>query len=73
MVSITTCLLPLAHTKLPSGKIIHISITNVHTIDITGISDPWWIFTIGSLFWNIKFQYELKISEILQVIPLSYT
>ncbi|KAF2010226.1 hypothetical protein BU24DRAFT_428235 [Aaosphaeria arxii CBS 175.79] len=31
--------------------------------------DPWWIFTIGNLFWNIKFQYELGFMEIVQASP----
>ncbi|KAH7086501.1 hypothetical protein FB567DRAFT_444305 [Paraphoma chrysanthemicola] len=31
--------------------------------------DPWWIFTIANLFWNIKFQYELKFSEIIKISP----
>lgn len=33
------------------------------------ISDPWWIFTIINLFWNIKFRYELGFVEIVQVSP----
>lgn len=32
-------------------------------------SDPWWIFTIVNLFWNIKFRYELGFVEIVQVSP----
>jgi hypothetical protein len=32
-------------------------------------SDPWWIFTIINLFWNIKFRYELGFIEIVQVSP----
>ncbi|OAL45415.1 hypothetical protein IQ07DRAFT_591724 [Pyrenochaeta sp. DS3sAY3a] len=31
--------------------------------------DPWWIFTIANLFWNIKFRYELGLSEIVRVSP----
>ncbi|KAK4151364.1 hypothetical protein C8A00DRAFT_45408 [Chaetomidium leptoderma] len=31
--------------------------------------DPWWIFTILNLFWNIKFRYELGFIEIVQVSP----
>jgi len=31
--------------------------------------DPWWIFTIINLFWNIKFGYELGFVEIVQVSP----
>lgn len=31
--------------------------------------DPWWIFTIANLFWNIKFRYELGFVEIVQVSP----
>lgn len=33
------------------------------------ISDPWWIFTIANLFWNIKFRYELGFAEIVRVSP----
>lgn len=32
-------------------------------------SDPWWIFTIVNLFWNIKFRYELGLLEIVKVSP----
>lgn len=32
-------------------------------------SDPWWIFTIINLFWNIKFRYELGFLEIVHVSP----
>ncbi|KAK0387615.1 hypothetical protein NLU13_3861 [Sarocladium strictum] len=32
-------------------------------------SDPWWIFTIVNLFWNIKFRYDLRFIEIIQVSP----
>ncbi|KAK3308397.1 uncharacterized protein B0T15DRAFT_107128 [Chaetomium strumarium] len=31
--------------------------------------DPWWIFTILNLFWNIHFRYELGFLEIVQVSP----
>ncbi|RYP40992.1 hypothetical protein DL767_001308 [Monosporascus sp. MG133] len=31
--------------------------------------DPWWIFTIVNLFWNIKFRYELGFVEIVQASP----
>ncbi|KAK3899965.1 hypothetical protein C8A05DRAFT_17669 [Staphylotrichum tortipilum] len=31
--------------------------------------DPWWIFTIINLFYNIKFRYELGFVEIVQVSP----
>ncbi|KAH6847504.1 hypothetical protein B0I37DRAFT_375212 [Chaetomium sp. MPI-CAGE-AT-0009] len=31
--------------------------------------DPWWIFTILNLFWNIKFRYELGVIEIVRVSP----
>ncbi|RYP04634.1 hypothetical protein DL764_004325 [Monosporascus ibericus] len=31
--------------------------------------DPWWIFTIVNLFWNIKFRYELGFIEIVKVSP----
>ncbi|KAL2131849.1 hypothetical protein VTI74DRAFT_4537 [Chaetomium olivicolor] len=31
--------------------------------------DPWWIFTIINLFWNIRFRYELGFVEIVQVSP----
>ena len=32
-------------------------------------SDPWWIFTVCSLFWNIKSRYEFSIFEIVKVSP----
>src|SRR5690606_35043416 len=32
-------------------------------------SDPWWIFTIINLFWNIKFRYELGLVDIIKVSP----
>lgn len=32
-------------------------------------SDPWWIFTVVNLFWNIKFRYELGFVEIVRVSP----
>jgi hypothetical protein len=31
--------------------------------------DPWWIFTIVNLFWNIMFRYELGFIEIVRVCP----
>ncbi|KAK3986025.1 hypothetical protein QBC44DRAFT_297936 [Cladorrhinum sp. PSN332] len=31
--------------------------------------DPWWIFTIVNLFWNIMFRYELGFIEIVRVSP----
>lgn len=31
--------------------------------------DPWWIFTIVNLFWNIKFRYDLGFVEIVRVSP----
>ncbi|KAM5346122.1 hypothetical protein ACJ41O_009127 [Fusarium nematophilum] len=31
--------------------------------------DPWWIFTIANLFWNIKFRYSLTLSQILRISP----
>ncbi|KAI1369041.1 hypothetical protein F5Y08DRAFT_325462 [Xylaria arbuscula] len=31
--------------------------------------DPWWIFTIVNLFWNIKFRYELGFVEIVKTSP----
>ncbi|KAG9256371.1 uncharacterized protein F5Z01DRAFT_735044 [Emericellopsis atlantica] len=31
--------------------------------------DPWWIFTIINLFWNIKFRYELSFVDIMKVSP----
>ncbi|KAK4118348.1 hypothetical protein N657DRAFT_651379 [Parathielavia appendiculata] len=31
--------------------------------------DPWWIFTIINLFWNIRFRYDLGFIEIVQVSP----
>ena len=32
-------------------------------------SDPWWIFTTCSLFYNIKTRYELTFSEIFRISP----
>jgi hypothetical protein len=32
-------------------------------------SDPWWIFTIVNLFWNIKFRYDLGFVEIVKTSP----
>lgn len=37
--------------------------------DVTASRDPWWIFTIVNLFWNIKFRYELGFLEIVKVSP----
>jgi hypothetical protein len=31
--------------------------------------DPWWIFTVLSLFWNIKTRYEFGYIELLRVSP----
>ncbi|KAH6707455.1 hypothetical protein EV126DRAFT_411716 [Verticillium dahliae] len=31
--------------------------------------DPWWIFTIVNLFWNIKFRYELDFATVVRVSP----
>ena len=31
--------------------------------------DPWWIFTVLSLFWNIKTRYEFSYLELLRVSP----
>ncbi|KAI1124455.1 hypothetical protein F5Y10DRAFT_285014 [Nemania abortiva] len=31
--------------------------------------DPWWIFTILNLFWNIKYRYNLGFVEIVRVCP----
>lgn len=36
---------------------------------LTAGSDPWWIFTTVSLFWNIKVRYELGIIEIIRLSP----
>ncbi|SPO01683.1 uncharacterized protein DNG_04356 [Cephalotrichum gorgonifer] len=33
------------------------------------LRDPWWIFTIYNLFWNIKYRYELGFMEIVRVSP----
>ncbi len=32
-------------------------------------SDPWWIFTTISLFYNIKTRYELSLSQIVRLSP----
>lgn len=31
--------------------------------------DPWWIFTVLSLFWNIKSRYEFGYVELIKVSP----
>lgn len=31
--------------------------------------DPWWVFTVCSLFWNIKNKYEFGIVELIRVSP----
>ncbi|KAH6692736.1 hypothetical protein F5X68DRAFT_149253 [Plectosphaerella plurivora] len=31
--------------------------------------DPWWIFTIINLFWNIRYRYELGLVTIMKVSP----
>src|SRR4051812_21064197 len=31
------------------------------------VTSDWWMFTICNLFWNIKFQYELSIIELVKV------
>jgi hypothetical protein len=41
----------------------------LQSADARPTSDPWWIFTIVNLFWNIKFRYELGFIEIVQVSP----
>lgn len=42
----------------------------LRSANVTLTSDPWWIFTIVNLFWNIKFRYELGFVEIIQESPL---
>ena len=37
--------------------------------DVLATRDPWWIFTIVNLFWNIMFRYELGFIEIVRVSP----
>ena len=32
-------------------------------------SDPWWIFTVASLLWNIKRRYEFSLVELIRVSP----
>lgn len=32
-------------------------------------SDPWWLYTTVSLFYNIKTRYGLKLNEIIQISP----
>ena len=31
--------------------------------------DPWWVFTVCNLFWNIKNKYEFGIIELIRVSP----
>ena len=31
--------------------------------------DPWWIFTVLNLFWNIKHKYEFGYIELMRVSP----
>ena len=31
--------------------------------------DPWWVFTVCSLFWNIKSKYEFGYAELIRVSP----
>lgn len=31
--------------------------------------DPWWVFTVCSLFWNIKTKYEFGFAELIRVSP----
>ncbi|KAJ3549630.1 hypothetical protein NM208_g405 [Fusarium decemcellulare] len=31
--------------------------------------DPWWIFTIANLLWNIKFRYTLTMRQIMRISP----
>ena len=36
---------------------------------MTRPSDPWWIFTTVTLFYNIKTRYELTVSQICRISP----
>ena len=41
----------------------------LRSADASATRDPWWIFTIVNLFWNIMFRYELGFVEIVRVSP----
>lgn len=42
----------------------------VHTRPFEALfRDPWWVFTICSLFWNIKSRYEFGYLELIRVSP----
>jgi hypothetical protein len=53
----------------PSSGTWRWSWNRFQSADVTTCRDPWWIFTILNLFWNIKFRYELGFVEIVQVSP----
>ncbi|CAH0046900.1 unnamed protein product [Clonostachys solani] len=36
---------------------------------VAPVSDPWWIFTTASLFYNIRYRYELGIVDIIVASP----
>lgn len=38
-------------------------------MDLTVSSDPWWIFTTISLFWNIKYRYQFGFVELARISP----
>ena len=48
---------------------LHSLYSLLQLVNVPMSSDPWWIFTIVNLFWNIKFRYELGLLEIVKVSP----
>lgn len=55
--------------RLSSGMSPALSASLDASADAAAARDPWWIFTIINLFWNIKFRYDLGFVTIVKVSP----